>query len=209
MMSRIKSALELALERTDDVKIDKEALRRNDSISIGKNLAGRYLDSPGENPFESKLKKLKGSELTWIREGIITTFLANINLPVSETALSSFNIVADGLKALAGDSSGSKKLDHLINHFQELFKQYLESLNQLENNLRSQWEPRLRQKEDLLRKQTGQSFKLTPEQYPEFTKTYSEQIASIHAQYNEVVAQGKQEIRKIFNVIRKDNSDKG
>ncbi len=199
-MSRIKSALELALERTDDVKIDKEALRRNDSISIGKNLAGRYLDSPGENPFESELKKLKGSELSWVREGILTTFLANISLPASETTLSPFKAVADGLKALAGKSSGSKKLDHLINHFQKLFRQYLESLNQLENNLRSQWEPHLRQKEDLLRKQTGQSFKLTPEQDPDFTKAYLEQIASINAQYNEVVTQGKQEIRMIFQL---------
>jgi exonuclease VII large subunit len=100
--------------------------------------------------------------------------------------------------SLADKRGGSvKNLEHLLNQYTELFKQYLAGLDKLEEQLRSRWEPRLRQKEQQLRQQTGQAVRLTPERDPEFVKVLSDEIARIDAQYTQVLSQGKAEIRKL------------
>ncbi|OQX29660.1 MAG: hypothetical protein B0D92_02490 [Spirochaeta sp. LUC14_002_19_P3] len=197
-MSKIKSALELALERTADVKIDKEAVRREEAVSKGKSLAGRYLSSPEEVSFQEELKKADKPEAGWIKEGILETLLANLTLPRYESDIDKLTPVAAGLKVLAGKGPGSRNLDYILDQYKKLFQQYMENLGQLETGLRAQWAPRLRQKEEMLRKQTGQSFALAPEQDPEYNKVLSEQIAEMDAQYNEVIDRSKAEIRKLL-----------
>lgn len=195
-MSKIKSALELALERTAGVEMDKNAVLRDEAVNKGKNLAGRFLNAPEGIVFEKEWKGLDKREITWRREGLLDTLLANLTLPRHESDLSRFQTVSDGLKMLARKGSG-KNLDYLLTQCRDLLRQYLGSLVQLEEGLRSQWGPRLRQKEEQLRKQTGQMIKLAPEQDPEFVKVLSEQLASLDAQYNEVLAKGKVEMQKL------------
>lgn len=198
-MSKIKSALELALERTADVVIDKEAVHRDEFIKKGKTLAGKYISDPKSLSLAEELDSLSGEESAWAKEGVMETLLANITLPRYETDLSRFPVIADGLKNI-GPKKGSdaKTLEYLLGKYSELFKQYLENLNQIEDQLKSQWEGRLRQKEQQLRQQTGQTVRLTPEQDPEFGKVLSEEFARLDAQYTEVLSQGKAEIRKLI-----------
>ncbi len=197
-MSKIKSALELALERTADVKIDKEAVRKDEYTYKGKSTAGRYLTDPNSVSLKDEIDALKGDEQTWYKRGIIDTLLANLTLPRYEDDLSRMPLITDGLKSLIKNRGPEvKNLDYLMNQYADLFKQYLENLDKLENQLRGQWEPRLRQKEAQLKKQTGQDVRLTPEQDPEFAKVLSEELSRIDAQYTEVLSQGKEEIRKM------------
>ena len=197
-MSKIKSALELALERTADVKIDKEAVRKDEYTYKGKSAAGRYLTDPKSVSFKDEIDALKGDEQAWYKRGIIDTLLANLTLPRYEADLSRMPLITDGLKSLIKNRGPEvKNLDYLMNQYADLFKQYLENLDKLENQLRDQWEPRLRQKEAQLKKQTGQDVRLTPEQDPEFAKVLSEELSRIDAQYTEVLSQGKEEIRKM------------
>ena len=198
-MSKIKSALELALERTADVEVDKDAIRRDESAKKGKTLAGRYISDPKSVSLKSELQALSGEELGWAREGVLETLLANLTLPRYEIDISRLPMIADGLKAIGPEKGqDAKTLDYLMGQYSDLFKQYLENLRQLEEHLRTQWEPRLRQKEQQLRQQTGQAVRLTPEQDPEFAKVLSEELSRMDEQYAEVLAQGKAEIRKLI-----------
>ncbi len=195
-MSKIKTALELALERTGDVKIDKEAIRRNEVVNKGKSLVGQFLNDPEDIDLEKQWQEIDKKEATWLREGMLDILLSNLTLPRYETDILRSQTISKGLQALTKSRSAKKNIDDIMNQCQNLFKQYQENVNNLEENLRLQWEPLMRRKEEMLRQQTGQSIKLSPEQDPVFAKSLSEHLAELDAQYNEVLHKGKMEIRR-------------
>ena len=200
-MSKIKSALELALERMADVTVDRDAVRREESIKKGKGLAGHYLRDPKSISLTDELSKLDADESEWSREGLIESLLANLTLPRYETDINTLPVIAEALGDLgARRGPESKTLEYMMNQYGELFKQYLENLDQLEEQIKVQWEPRLKQKEQQLRERTGQKVKLTPEQDPDYARALSEQLSRLDVKYGEVLAQGKAEIRKILGL---------
>ncbi len=198
-MSKIKSALELALERTAGVEIDKEAVRKDEYTRKGKSTAGKYLGNPKAFSLNDEIQALKGDEQTWFKEGIIGTLLANLTLPRYESDLSRYPPIADALKSI-GKKKGpeAENLTYLLDQYDDLFKQYLQNILQLEEQLKTRWEPRLRQKEQQLKQQTGQAVRLTPEQDPEFAKVLTEEFSRLDAQYTEILSKGKEEIRKLL-----------
>jgi hypothetical protein len=56
-MAMIKSALEIALERSKDIKVDEAALEANALRIEGKKAAGRYLEDPETGNLAEKLGK--------------------------------------------------------------------------------------------------------------------------------------------------------
>ncbi len=192
-MGKIKSALELAMEKTADLKSDKAALRRSEVTREGKVCLSRYLESPDKSDLASSLMALEGEELAWFKAGALDTVLANLSLPRVEADLERLGVLNGVLAVLAGE--GAEAVHGIFDQLHQLLAQYLENLEQLDLSLRQQYEPQLRQKEMLLRQQTGQEFHLTPEQDPEFTKLLSEQLSRMDEQYSEVLKQAKEQIR--------------
>ncbi len=198
-MSKIKSALELALERTAGITVDKEALRKENITRQGKTAAGQYLSEPESVSLKEQTDALKNEEKTWFREGVVETLLANLSLPRYENEMERLPLITQALKDLADKRKPDRSnLEYLLNQIEELFRQFIQNLDDLEKQLALQWESRLRQKEELLRQQTGRSVHLTPEQDPEYLKTLSEEMARIEAQYTEVLTQGKNELRNLL-----------
>ncbi len=191
--------MELALERTAGVEIDKEAVRKNEYTRKGKSTAGKYLENPTALSLKDEIKALKGDEQNWFKEGVIGTLLANLTLPRYESDISRFPPIADALKSI-GEKKGpeAENLTYLLGQYEDLFKQYLQNILQLEEQLKTQWEPRLHQKEQQLKQQTGQAVRLTPEQDPEFGKVLTEELSKLDAQYAEILSKGKEEIRKLL-----------
>jgi len=197
-MKKIKSSLELALERTADIQVDKEAIKREELIQKGRGAAGRYLFSPESLLLPDELKSLTPEEQEWMKSGMVETLMANITLPRYESELSYYPKVAKALRDICNpEYSQLNDLDYILNQFAEFFKQYQDTLSQLEKQLRRQWEPRLRQKEQMHKEATGQTINLTIELDPEFAKTLGEEIARIDAEYTSLLNQGKEEIRKL------------
>ena len=197
-MSKIKSALELALERTASVEIDKESIRKDEYTRKGKSTAGKYIGNPKALSLVDEIKTLKGDEQKWFSDGVIEALLANITPPRYETDLSRYPPIAEALKSI-GKKKGpeAENLAYLLGQYEDLFKQYLQNILQMEEQLKTQWEPRLRQKEQQLKQQTGQAVRLTPEQDPEFGKVLTEELSKLDAQYAEILSKGKEEIRKL------------
>ncbi|MCK5735406.1 MAG: hypothetical protein KAH21_02965, partial [Spirochaetaceae bacterium] len=99
-MSKIKSALELALERTAGVEIDKEAIRKDEYTRKGKSTTGKYLENPKSTSLKDEIEALSGDEQTCFKNGVLDTLLANLTLPRYESDLNRFPPIADALKSI-------------------------------------------------------------------------------------------------------------
>ena len=195
-MSKIKTAWELALERTKDIVIEKEAINRDEAIRKGKAIAGRYLIDPKGISLERELDIADTEHTDLVRESLRETLLSNLSLLRMETDLPRIQKVADGLQILGGRGSDAKKLKHILKQCLELFGQYLNAISQMEIDLRDQWESVLRQKEQALRRQTGQTLHLAPEQDTEYVKALANQLAELDARFMGMLNSIKEEIRK-------------
>ncbi len=193
-MSKIKSALELALEKTADLKIDKEALKRSEIEKQGRIAAGLFL-SREDKELKKALEKVSKEERAWFRDAAKESLNANITLPMGEQDLNKLDLLLEGYIEL-----GIKKKEgaHIFDQTRQLFLQYLKDQENLVEMVRNSYEPQLRQKEAQYRKQTGQNVTLTAEQDPEFLKILDEQAAGLQNQYKEVVKQIKQELDKLL-----------
>jgi hypothetical protein len=116
-------------------------------------------------------------------------------LPRYETDLQTLPSLEEALGIITGDK---KLITTVMGQYKQLFTQFLDNLKLLEEQLRSQWEPRLREKEQQLAQQTGRAVQLTPDQDPEFLKVLSDEIARMETQYADVLKQGKDEIRRLI-----------
>jgi len=197
-MSKIKSALEIALERSADVKIDKGAVKKERLVLRGKTSAGRFLSDGNDETLKKEIRALFGEEREWFKEGLSTNLLANINLPRSEEDLGRLDLIGRGLRCMAKDAGAARNLEYLMGKYGELFRQYLENVRSLESQLRAGWDDRLRQKEERLRQQVGYSVRLSAEQDPEFGKVLGERLAELDSQYAEVLSQSKAKIRGLL-----------
>lgn len=192
-MGKIKSALELALEKTADLKTDKAAVEKSRISREGKVSVSSFMEDPKKSDFIDKMKSYKDGDLETFKEGAMNTILANISLPRIEADLNRLVPLTAALSIVSGDREESESM---FGQLKQLFSQYLDNIKQLEDSLKQQYEPQLRQKEQQLMQQTGQEIHLTPEQDPDFLKILSEQMSRMDQQYNEVLKQAKEQIRK-------------
>ena len=192
-MGKIKSALELAMEKTADLKVDREAMKKTSLTKEGKISASSYLEKPDESDIADRLKHYKGDEKEWFRSGALETILANLALPRIEADLTGLEKLKKAVTLITGDK---KNTNDIFGQLTQLFEQYLSNMDQLEDALKQQYMPQLRQKEMQLQQQTGQAVQLSPEDDPDFLKLLSEQFGKMEEQYSQVLKQAKDEIRK-------------
>lgn len=233
-MSRIKSALELALERTEGVQGDSEKLREHERRQDGKRLIAAFYSKlteaelntletgsrpadQGENQQEKPrklfgkpkeiskdaaiesaaselrkdIRKFTAEEQVWIREGIKEVLLNGITLPADEASLKKLDPVQQAARAVANSTAG---VDALFQQAQQLFAQYLQEKSQLIENLKEQFAPRLRQKEEAYAQQTGQTVSIKPESDPEFQQYLQRAMEQLQDYYQQVVDQIRQQL---------------
>lgn len=190
-MSEIKSALELALERTADVKSDKTAIDAHETRQLGMKLAGRLMENASVD-VQSELKKLERERREWALEGFRSVLISHLSLPAQESDLERLRTVASGLATVAKDKNA---VGAIMDQVEQLLQQYLDNKNQMVESLRQQFEPRLRQKEQDLARQTGQQIKLDPASDPEFAKALNENMRRLQAQYNQVIDQARDQVK--------------
>lgn len=193
----IKSALEIALEKTKEIKVDKESLAAHDVAEEGKRLAGRLLageiDAKGLN---AALKERKGKEAVWLKEGCFSTLAANLTLPQSEEFKEKTGRLEEGFIVLTGEK---RQVAHLFEQINQFFDQYLENQDQIMEALEKQFAPRLREREQELARQLGSEVKLSPSQDPEFGKALKQHLGRLESQYGEALQQAKEQLKTLFS----------
>lgn len=195
-MTEIKSALEIALERTRDIKGDKETMIANERRNFGKRIASRYLNPTEEkvDP-EKELKQYGGDEGAHVRDGFFQTILANFSLPTDESYKDQLKKIETGLLFVMKER---RQVGYLMQQIDQFFDQYLKTRDQVTEQLKQQYEPQLREKEKKLAQQMGATIRLTPESDPEFINILSKNLSRLEEQYAQALQQAKDELTKMF-----------
>ncbi len=189
-MSRIKSALEIALERTESVKGDRSSLEQFEAKQEGKRLAGAYLEDP-ERDLSSDLKKQPKETRDAVRKGVCEVLLSQVNLPYIKDDLPRLERIGAGLHAVLAD----KRLLTLFQQLGKALDQYLSEADQYEQAIRQQYAPKLRQKEEEIAKRTGRRMRLDPMQDPEFVAFYNQNMGALKDRYQGAIDEVRDQVR--------------
>ncbi len=201
-MARIKSALELALERTEGVVGDKEKIEEEAVVKEGKKLASSILNGAAEGEargLREALKGYTGKQLGWVKDGVFQTLLANVVLPLDDSYAPRLQTIEGTLPELVADK---KKASMLLQQLAKFFQQYLDNRKAVREQLEQQFAPRLRQREAQLSQQVGSKVRLNPLQDPEFASALQKNYAALEERYQEALTGLKEELKRMFDATR-------
>ncbi|MCH3916913.1 MAG: hypothetical protein LKE40_05525 [Spirochaetia bacterium] len=190
-MSKIKSAWEIAMEKTADLKVDSEKIRKDELVKEGRQLAGKFLNDVSFHLEDLQKAYEKSTDKTLIKEGITAIILVNISLPSNDI----YKEKNDRLKELAGlVSKDAETSQSMIDQLNGFYQQYIDNQDQLLDRLKEQFEPQLKQKEAQLKRQYGDNFTMTAEQDPDFMKLVQQQFKRLQQQYQQTLDNFKKQL---------------
>jgi hypothetical protein len=196
-VGRIKSALEIAMERTESVKSDKGSIEQFEAKQRGKKLANEFLESiaGGAPPdLEREIKKTPKNLQGAFRQGIFDALIAQIVLPLSAEDEKRIEAAGRGLTAVIGDS----KFAALSKQLNQYISRYVAEAQQYDTALKQQYAPKLRQKEEEFTRRTGQKVRIDPFQDPEFVAYYNQNMNALKANYQQIVDQAREQAEAAF-----------
>ncbi len=208
---RIKSALEIALERTESVEGDPQKIKNGELIKTGKRLMGTFLfdhDSTVEALAE-KMNAIPESDRTLVREHMIETLLLNVSLPQDELYVMALGKLKSASELLAPDTETagesvkestleSNPVTQLFIQLDQLYTQYLQSRDQLLEMAKQQYAPHLKQKEEQMSRQMGKPVNLQPEQDPEFIKFLEANYRQLEENFQEAIQGLRDQLRTLL-----------
>ena len=196
-MGEIKSALELALEKTQDIKSDRTHLEAQDINKEGRRMATRYLSNPDneENDIRKQLDAQKDeAKMKMLKQGVLDALMANLVLPQNREFADWMGVLT---KAFGLAVKDRKKVDSLFKQLEGFFIQYLDNREKIQKSLEAQFAPRLKQKEEQLSKQMGSKVKINPSQDPEFINFLKGNLGQLEEQYRKALDEVKLELKKL------------
>jgi hypothetical protein len=192
-MGKIKSAMELALERTESIQADKGSAALYEQQQQGKRLANRFLDEP-DCSLEAELGKLAGPVLGAVKRGVFDVLITQLTLPMYRDEGARVKRVGEGLAALVGNQQFSKAAGRIG----PIIDQYFDEAGRFEEAIKAQYAPTLRQKEEELSRRLGQPVKLDPFQDPEFVAYFNQNMTALKERYQQALNQIKAAAEEIF-----------
>ncbi|MDR0555338.1 MAG: hypothetical protein LBG76_11175 [Treponema sp.] len=193
-MGRIKSALEIALERTESVKSDRAGIEQFEAKRRGIRLANEYLEDSKTVSLGEAIKKAPKDEQEALKQGIFDVLLSQLNLPVSPEDETRLAAAGKGLESVIGNA----RFSALFKQFSQALSRYLDEAARYEEAIKRQYAPKLRQKEEEIARRIGHTVKLDPFQDPEFTAFYNQNMNSLKANYQTIVDQVREQAVLMF-----------
>ena len=205
-MAQIKSALELALERTKDLKVDQASLEANELKQEGKRSAGRYLDEPSSIDLRKKLDSYPKDKRGFVRAGIHESLSAQIQLPTNDGGLAKLAVIAAAYAAIAGDGGmiggavAEKRVQALFQQLDAFLRKYLDDMRNVDQVIRQQWAPKLREKERAMAARMGQDVRLDPMMDQEFAAFYKQNVGAVREQYQAALDKAREDLAGILGL---------
>jgi len=191
-MGVIKTALEIALERTEKVKSDKSSIDQFEMKQRGKKLANDFL--AGEVDLANEIKNAPAAQRDSLKQGIFDVLVTQIALPTGKEDEKRIEKVGNGLQAVIGGGQFSA----IFKQMTQLFSRYLQESEHYEQAIRQQYAPKLRQKEEELSRRLGREVRIDPFQDPEFVAFYNQNMNALKGNYEAVIEQVKSEACRLF-----------
>jgi hypothetical protein len=192
-MGKIKSALEIALEKTESVKSDKGSIGQFEAKQKGKKLANQFLEGEVKS-LQDELKKSPAGEKESLKQGIFDVLISQITLPLLKDDLKRIEAAGQGLSAIIE----SKRFTEISKQFVQIMNQFLDEAGHFEEAIKKQYAPKLRQKEEELSRRMGRKIKLDPFQDPEFASYFNQSIQTLKANYQAAADQVREEAQNLF-----------
>lgn len=194
-MGKIRSAWEIALEKTENMEIDQEKIRQNAKMDKIKHIVGSYLISD-EGDFDKLKTQLEEFTLKENREALKTTILNSLVLPQEEnTGDERKKRIALLLGYLYPERS---EIVDLYNQIVTHVNQYPKYKEELIKQLKAQLEPMLKQKEEALKDKYGESVHLTFESDKECMETLKSYLDRLSNQYTETLDEAKAQLKEML-----------
>jgi len=193
-MGVIKTALEIALERTENVKSDKSSIDQFEAKRQGKKLANAFL--AGDANLTEAVKKTPESERESLKQGIYDVLITQIGLPADEGDEIKLERTGKGFSLIK--ENRKNEISSMFKQLTQVFSQYKEEAAHYEQMIRQQYAPKLRKKEEEVSRKLGREVRIDPMQDPEFIAFYNQHMSALKTNYESVVEQFKEEIKKIF-----------
>ena len=193
-MGKIKSAIEIALEKTESVKGDKDRIGQFEAKQKGKKLANQFLEGNVKSLAEL-LEKEANAEQESLKQGIFDVLISQITLPITKEELKRIELSCQGLQTVIG----GKRFGDVGKQLIQVMNQYMEEASHFEDAIKRQYAPKLRQKEEELSHRFGRPVKLDPFQDPEFVAFFNQNMNALKANYQTAVDQTRNEAVKLFS----------
>jgi hypothetical protein len=194
-MGIIKTALEIALEKTEDVKSGKSSIDQFEAKQRGKKLANTFL--AGEKDLAEEIKNTPLEQQESLKQGIFDVLFSQINLPAVKEDEIRIELAGKGLQTVINN----KQFNILFQKFMQLISRYLQEASQYEQAIRQQYAPKLHHKEEELSRRLGREVRIDPLQDPEFAAFLNQHMNVLKNNYEPVVKQVKEEARSLFGGI--------
>ena len=194
-MGKIKSAWEIALEKTEGITIDKEKMKYQSDVEKARKAAGSYMlaDKADDEAFINNLKDIDPKAM---KEGLLMTADANISLPESEEGNKERFRRIKTIIAIASDNNSNALAltDELIG----FLNQYPLHRKDLVEKMKAQYKPILDEKSEKLSKQYGQDIHLSYESDKEFMEAASKNLERLENQYQQTVRNAKAQLKQMI-----------
>lgn len=186
-MGRIKTALELAMEKMESIQVDEEKIRRQAMMDEARSIAGSYIsdDHMTDDNLELRLSKFKGAALNLVSRTINEIILQNITLP-SAIEFKTRNARLSGLFSVVND--GNQAAIKLLGQIMDVESQYWESMTGLLDNLKEQYKDALAQSS------------MAPEQNKDFMNLYQQNITQINKQFGSLLSNAKSKLSVMVGI---------
>ena len=192
-MGKIKSALEIALEKTNNVKSDKKSINQYEAKQNGKKFAFEYLEK-GEANIADFIKHTPAENRDSLKQGMFEALISQICLPTTETDVKRVENAGKGLVSLVNNN----KITAMYKQLLQFLAQYQQEAAQFEEAIKRQYTPKLRQKEEELSKRLGRQVRIDPFQDPEFSAFYTQNMNSLKTNYQSIIEQFREEAKKMY-----------
>jgi glutaredoxin 2 len=192
----IKTALELALEKTAGLKADRAGAESSEAHKAGRTLAAAFMGEAEGTDLKASMAKQPKELRAAAMEGAVEIFLSYIQLPRDKVSQTPTDKIAAGLSALC-DAASAKQIKGLLDQVKAFLSRYGQDIEQLEKAVIQQFGPKLRQKEQELARRTGQDVKIDPFKDPEFQAFFSKNLGQLKGQYQDALNKAREDLKAL------------
>jgi hypothetical protein len=172
----------------------------------GKRLAGEYLAKPEEVDFAARFASIGKDKKEQAREGAFEVLASRIQLPISAATNPEEDMapISAGIKVLNMTPFGEKKVQSTFDQLHGFLSQYIDDAKRVEEAIRKQFAPRLKQKEQEMSARMGRPVRLDPMNDPEFAAFYKQNVGQMRDQYQAALDKAKADLAALCGIKKNE-----
>lgn len=183
-MARIKSAWEIALEKTQDIEINEEKYHADSLEKEGRALAGSYLNNADQSieTVAAKLASYSAEDLEHVRRGVLNTVFSNISLPSDDLYEMRFSRTTDLVNAI---TQGDGQAMGLMGQIGEFLKQYIDCKKDFITRMEAQIRQAMESNPESVNKQ-------------QYTQIIEQNLRKMDSQYSGALENTKEALKQLL-----------